>query len=140
MPRRVGVGCLLVLLLTACGPVPGGRLAGVVETPPEDWSGLGGFCDVESRPQDPHSIQLECFEDGGSLYAQSHRWALVPWYPFESWAAIWLEHPEVRVRFGDTIYELSAQRVPDSPLRTRILARRGYEPVPDGIVLFSFAR
>ena len=141
--RRAKQKLVVALLLTlACGPVPGGRLGGEVAPVPADWSGtLGGdraFCEIESRPSDPHSIQLECFTHEGRLYAQSHRWALADWWPVESWAEIWLEHPDVRVRIDDRIFEVRAVRVTDAALRTAILNERGYEPVPDGIVLFRF--
>ena len=134
---------LAALLPTlGCGPVPGGPLRGELAPVPPDWSGpLGGdrsFCEVESRPADPHSIQLECFTHDGALYAQSHRWALAEWWPVESWAAIWLEHPDVRVRIGEQIFELRAVRVTDSAVREPILKERGYDPVPEGIVLFRF--
>ena len=67
----------------------------------------------------------------------SHRWALSSWYPFTSWAAVWIEHPDVRVRFGEAIYELTAESVLDQALREDILRSRGYDPVPDGMVLFQ---
>ena len=139
--RAAGLAAVAALLLAAgCGPVPGGRLRGEVEPPPADWApfteGLSGICEIESRPEDPHSIQLQCYEFDGALYVHSHRWALASWYPFTSWAAIWLDHPEVRVRFGDSLYELYADRVVEAPLREEILHSRGYDPVPDGILLF----
>jgi hypothetical protein len=131
---------LALLAALGCGPVPGGSLGGEVAPAPADWAGpLGGdraFCEIESRPADPHSIQLECFLSGGSLYAQSHRWALADWWPVESWAEIWLAHPDVRVRIGDQIFELRAVRVNDPVVREPMLKARGYDPVPDGIVLF----
>ncbi len=139
--RATGLAALAALLLAAgCGPVPGGRLRGDVAPPPADWTplteGLSGICEIEVRPEDPHSIQLQCYEYDGALYVHSHRWALSSWYPFQSWAAVWLEHPEVRVRFGDAIYELYAERMVDAPLREEILRFRGYDPVPDGILVF----
>jgi hypothetical protein len=139
--RRVGILFALALALAlGCGPVPGGALSGAVTPVPAAWSdALGGdraFCEIESRPEDPHSIQLECFVVDGALYAQSHRWALADWWPTESWAVVWLQHPDVRVRIGERIYELRAVRVSDEGVRTPILVARGYEPVPDGIVLF----
>ncbi len=139
--RAAGLAALAALLIAAgCGPVPGGRLGGDVEALPTDWAplteGLSGICEIEARPEDPHSIQLQCYEFDGALYVHSHRWALSSWYPFTSWAAIWLDHPEVRVRFDDAIYELHAERVVDAPLRQEILRSRGYDPVPDGILLF----
>ena len=139
--RPAAIAALTALLLAAgCGPVPGGRLRGDVEALPADWAplteGLSGICEIEARPEDPHSIQLQCYEFDGALYVNSHRWALSSWYPFTSWAAVWLDHPDVRVRFGDAIYELYAERVVDAPLREAILNSRGYDPVPDGILLF----
>ncbi len=139
--RAAGLAALAALLLAAgCGPVPGGQLRGEDQPPPADWAplteGLSGICEIEARPGDPHSIQLQCYEYDGALYVHSHRWALSSWYPFKSWAAIWLEHPEVRVRFGDAIYDLYAERVMEAPLREAILRSRGYDPVPDGILLF----
>lgn len=139
MKRRLG---LLGLALTlGCGPVPGGSLEGELAPAPAAWTdALGGeraMCEIESRPADPHSIQLECFARDGALYVQSHRWALAKWWP-ESWAAIWLREPDVRVRIGGSIYELRAARVSDAALREAMLKERGYDPVPDGIVLFRF--
>jgi hypothetical protein len=142
---ETGVRWLLLTALVAgagCGPVPGGSLAGAVAPAPAAWAeALGGekaFCEIESRPADPHSIQLECFVVDGALYAQSHRWALASWWPTESWAALWLTHPDVRVRVGDAIYELRAVRVTDAAVRDPILKARGYDPVPAGILLFRF--
>lgn len=131
-----------LLLASACGPVPGGRLAGDVAPVPAAWSAkLGGdhaLCEIESRPRDPHSIQLDCFVVDGALYAQSHRWALASWWPVASWAAIWIAEPDVLVRIGSELYELRAVRVTDAAVREPILRARGYEPVPEGIVLFRF--
>jgi hypothetical protein len=139
--RRAAALALLFAAL-GCGPVPGGALDGEPAAPPADWTqALGGeraFCEIESRPADPHSIQLECFAAGGALHAQSHRWALADWWPTESWAAIWLAHPDVRIRIDGKLYELRAVRVTDPAVREPILRARGYDPVPDGIVLFRF--
>ena len=109
--------------------------------PPADWSSLvpdRKICEIEARPTEPTSIQLECFSKGGRLYAQSHRWALAPWWPVESWAAVWIAHPDVKVRLGSALYELRAVRVTDAAERDPILASRGYQPIPEGIVLFRF--
>lgn len=140
MRRALAAAALLAAL--GCGPVPGGALSGQPAPPPAAWGdALGGeraFCEIESRPADPHSIQLECFVVDGALYVQSHRWALADWWPTESWAAIWLAQPDVRVRIGERLYDLRAVRVDDPAVRTPILTERGYDPVPDGIVLFRF--
>jgi hypothetical protein len=139
---RSAHAALALSLALGCGPVPGGALSGVVTPAPATWAEvLGGdraICEIESRSEDVHSIQLECFLVDGQLYVQSHRWALADWWPTQSWAAIWLEHPDVRVRIGERIYDLRAAQVTDAALREPILRERGYDPVPDGIVLFRF--
>jgi hypothetical protein len=136
------VSLVLLALAVACGPVPGGSLEGEPAPLPADWSSvLGGdraLCEIEARPADPHSIQLECFSYEGALYVQSHRWVNAPWWPVKSWATVWIEHPEVRVRIDDSLYDLVATALPAGEQRTAILGQRGYDPVPDGIVLFRF--
>ncbi|NQV66160.1 MAG: hypothetical protein HQ497_12430, partial [SAR86 cluster bacterium] len=65
---------LTVLLLAACGPVPGGLLAGTRSATPESWHDVMGdakICEVQSRPAKPHSIQLACFLFEDKLYVQS---------------------------------------------------------------------
>jgi hypothetical protein len=130
------------IALAACGPVPGGSLSGQVTPVPADWSAAlpdaRAFCEVESRPADPHSIQLECFVYERALYVQSHRWVNASWWPAKSWALIWAEEPAVRVRIDDALYEVDAVAVTDAAQRARVLEFRGYDPVPDGIVLFRF--
>ena len=51
---------------------------------------------------------------------------------------IWLEHPAIRVRIDESIFELLAIRATDERLRAAVLTFRGYDPVPEGIVLFRF--
>ena len=125
-----------------CGPVPGGSLSGTAAPVPPEWSAKlkdgRSLCEIESRPQKPHSIQVECFLYDGQLFAQSHRWALSSWWPVESWAAIWIQQPEVRVRIGDELFAMRAVHVTDSEQRERVLRYRGYDPVRAGIALFRF--
>jgi len=129
-------------LALGCGPIPGGALEGPTASVPADWSavmqGDRALCEVESRPSNPHSIQLECFTYEGSLYVQSHRWAQSSWWPVKSWAVVWLENPDVRVRIGESLYDLRATQVSAGPERDAVLGLRGYAPIPAGIVLFRF--
>ena len=90
----------------ACGGpffmIPGGALSGTVATEAvTDWSFADdSFVDLETRPDDPYSIELNYIVRDGKLYVD----------PAEGRA--WLEHiredPLVRVRFGDTVYPLRA--------------------------------
>ena len=138
-------GVVALALLAACGPVPGGSLRGHPAGVPADWKAALGkdraICEIEARPEDPTSIQLECFVYQGGLYANSHRWAQASWWPVKSWAVVWLDHPTVQVRIGDSLYPLVATPVTDEPERENILRFRGYDdPVPPGILLFRFDR
>ena len=133
---------LALALLAACGPVPGGSLGGQAAKVPSDWStafeGDHTWCEVEARPEDPHSIQLDCFLYERALYANSHRWAQASWWPVTSWAAVWLEHPKVQVRIGESLYPLVATPVTDAAERENDPAPSAATTRSPGIVLFRF--
>lgn len=103
--------CAVFLLLPGCGGpflvFPGGELSGeVVEEPVEDWSFADDtFMDLEVRPEDPYSVELNYVVEDGKLYidpAEGRRW-------FDYLR----EDPRVRVRFGDRIYAGTAVKVGD---------------------------
>ena len=142
--RTVSRALAVVLLATACGPVPGGSLSGRATPAPPSWqaelpSGRR-ICEVETRPEKPYSIQVECFVFEDQLHVQSHRWALASWWPVQSWAAVLIANPDVRVRLGDELFDLRAVRVDDEAQREAVLRFRGYDPVPPGIVVFRLER
>ncbi len=101
----VFVAILLTTVLACGGPLlvfPGGELSGEVVTEPvADWSFLTeDFVDLETRPDDPSSVQLNYVARDGKLYidpAEGRRW---------------LEYiradPRVRARFSGKIYPLQA--------------------------------
>ena len=106
--QRLRACCAGVALMAApaCGgPLlvfPGGELRGeVVHERVDDWSFVdASFVDLETRPADPYSVELNYFVRDGKLYidpAEGRRW---------------LDHiredSRVRVRFGDEIYPLQA--------------------------------
>jgi hypothetical protein len=92
--------------LAACGGpflvVPGGALRGeVVSEAPTDWSFVDdAFIDLETRPEDPYSVELNYIVKDGKLYID----------PAEG--REWFEHikadPRVRVRFGGKVSLLEA--------------------------------
>jgi hypothetical protein len=96
-------------LVTGCGGpflvIPGGELRGeVVNEPVEDWSFIADrFVDLETRPSNPYSVQVNYFVKDGELYID----------PAEGrgWLENIREDPRVRVRFGGRIYPLIAVRV-----------------------------
>lgn len=109
MPRAISRGlvsaapaAVVLLLALGCGGpflvFPGGELSGeVVEEPVEDWSfAEDTFMDLEVRPDDPYSVELNYVVRDGQLFidpAEGRRW-------FDYLR----EDPRVRVRFGDRIY------------------------------------
>ena len=82
--------------------LPGGELRGeTIREPVDDWSFADSwFLDLETRPEDPYSVELNYTVRDGALYID----------PAEGRA--WLDHiredPRVRVRLGDKIYPATA--------------------------------
>ena len=97
---------ILAALATACGGpfiiFPGGALSGTVQAEPvQDWSFADdAFLDLEVRPDDPYSVELNYEVRDGQLYID----------PAEgrTWFDYLREDLEVRVRFGDVIYPVTA--------------------------------
>jgi hypothetical protein len=94
------------LALVGCGGpflvFPGGELSGEVVTEPvEDWSfAEDAFVDLETRPDDPYSVELNYIVRDGQLYID----------PAEGrdWFDHIRENPNLRVRFGKRIYPVKA--------------------------------
>ena len=106
IPRATLLTALLLTTSLACGGpflvFPGGALSGdVVREPVQDWSFLDdSFIDLETRLDDPYSVELNYFVREGKLYVD----------PAEG--RRWLEHiradSRVRARFSGKIYPLTA--------------------------------
>ncbi len=106
MTRKVFLVVAALAASLACGGpffvIPGGELSGeVVSEPVSDWSFVTDrFVDLETRPADPYSVELNYVVKDGQLYID----------PAEgrSWLEFMRADPRVRVRFGDKIYPLRA--------------------------------
>ena len=100
------IAALCALATGGCGGpflvFPGGELAGELVTEPvTDWSFADDlFVDVETRPGDPYSVELNYVVKDGQLYLD----------PAEgrTWFAYLRADPRLRVRFGDKIYPVTA--------------------------------
>ncbi len=107
--RGVAAAALAANLIACGGPLlvfPGGRLSGEVVDPPNDFSFADDtFIDLETRPGDPYSVELNYVVKNGRLYID----------PAEGRA--WLDHiredQNVRVRIHDKVYPLRAVLVED---------------------------
>ena len=105
---------LFVAPLAGCGGpfvlLPGGELSGTVTAAPADWSLLAevGTVQLETAPGDPYSVNIWAIGMGPAVYvhAGANR-------------STWVEHmeadPRVRMRVGDALYELAAERVTEQP-------------------------
>lgn len=123
--------CLLALGCGPTGPLPGGRLSGQVATElPTDWS----FTDdektvqLETRPSDPYSVNLWGVSLGDHFYVASGQGGAA------TWVAYITEDPNVRLRVGDTLYELRAVRVSNETDGERFIEAltRKYDWEPSG--------
>ena len=85
-PRRFWLACIASVAALACGGpmlmIPGSSLRGEVVTEPvSDWSFASDrFVDLETRPADPYSVELNYIVRDGLLYLD----------PAEG--RVWLDH------------------------------------------------
>ncbi len=103
------------VVLTCCsaceGPflfAPGGALSGTAAEVPATWTldeGYG-FAELETRPEDPYSINLAYVQLGGRLYIYAGNTRT-------QWVMHIEQNPFVRLRLGEVIYSLRAERVDD---------------------------
>ena len=135
MIKRLGF-VLLVPFLTGLGPwerTPGGKLLGQVHTEQvSDWSFVSDAkrCAVETRPQFPHSVTVNCWSLDGQLYIGCMN------CQGKTWSRYLLAEPNVRVRVLDRIYPVVFTRVKDQEemleaWRARWMAMQRPEPVPE---------
>jgi hypothetical protein len=102
-----------LFVLAACkGPsalFPGGALEGPVAPVPGsfDFARDAGTVQLETRPEDPYSVNIACTVVGEGLYVNAG-----------GTRTQWVENiegdPRVRLRVEGTLYELRAERVTDA--------------------------
>ena len=105
---------LLLLLFAApgCnGPfvlLPGGELDGETGPAPSDWAFAGdyGTCQLETRPDDPYSVNIAFTVLDGGLYINAGDTET-------QWAKNITANPLVRLRLDGVLYDLRAERVID---------------------------
>ena len=96
------------LALCGCSYVPfsGGALEGTVQPTPESWSEVAqpDIIELETNPAEPYSVKLWIVGHDADL-----------WVHAGANRATWVEHmeadPRVRLKIGQSIYLLTAERV-----------------------------
>jgi hypothetical protein len=104
---------LLLAAGSACsGPtflLPGGELDGEVRPAPSDWAFAGnyGIAQLETRPDDPYSVNIAFTVLGGRLYVNAGDTET-------QWVKNIAANPRVRLRMDGALYDLLAERVTDT--------------------------
>jgi hypothetical protein len=91
------------------GLLPGGRLDGASSPPPDDWAFAGdsGTAQLETRPDDPYSVNIAYTVMGGRLYINAGDTET-------RWVKNIAADARVRLRLDGTLYALRAERVSDA--------------------------
>ncbi len=125
----------LGLLGTGCAPFlvfPGGELRGQLDsTGIEDWDFTDEveFVQIETRPERPYSVQVYGVGSDDGFYIASQGWrGALGSTSRARWIGHLAEDPRVRLRVGETLYELEAVRVEEDAAveRVRQLFRQKY--------------
>ena len=110
--RTLSLIALSLVLLACDSPLvfmAGGELSGTLADPPATWQfdEEYAFAQLETRPEDPYSINLAYVQLNGHLYIYAG-----------NTRTNWVEHieqnPLVRIRVDETIYPVHAIRVNDN--------------------------
>jgi hypothetical protein len=102
----------LACLTLACGEplvmLPGGKLGGETRTSAPEFAAKDGYgtAQLETRPEDPYSVNLVYTVVDGRIYANAGDTAT-------AWVKNLEADPRARLRVDGVIYELRAERVTD---------------------------
>ena len=117
---KTRIAALVLVLAAGCSRpwlvIPGGKLDGTVKPTPESFAFAknGATIQLETRPQDPYSVNVSSAIVDGSLYVSGGDTKT-------RWVENMIADPEVRARVAGDVYELRARRVED-PAELRAFA------------------
>lgn len=90
--------------------LPGARLVGIVEEEPvTDWRFVeqAGQCQLETRPQYPHSVTVNCWHLEGQLYIGCMN------CQGKAWSHYIVQAPIARVKIASRVYPVALDRAAD---------------------------
>jgi hypothetical protein len=131
MRSLVAFSALFAIL--ACRPLvmlPGGELSGSLKAPPGDWAFSNSIKTVqlETRPKAPYSVNIWGVGVGEWFYVAAGN-------AESRWARNIAENPQVRLKLGESLYELRAVRTEAPAELDAFLAavkrKYDFEPDPD---------
>jgi len=119
LKKLLKIAAVVVVLLSAsvllaynftcpCAVIPGRALSGDLNTDPViDWSFANDvpLCQLEVRPQQPHSINLNCMSAERRLFVSCSV------CESKGWSAIALEIPQGRIRVDGIVYPVTMRRL-----------------------------
>ncbi len=115
---RMPILTVLAFCLMACSEpfvsIPGGELPGVQQAPPETWSDVPETIQLETRPQDPYSVNIWGVGLGRDLYIATDD------DEGNNWTEHIAEDNNVRVRIDGRLHHLKASLVQDAQERGRV--------------------
>jgi hypothetical protein len=130
---RIPTTLVLACVIVGCGPIailPGGKLSGAPEPPPTNW----GFSDpidtvqLETRPDDPYSVNIWGVGIGEHFYVAAGDAS-------STWVQGIAENPDVRLKIGDSLFELRAVRTDsEAEIDAFLIALKkkyDFDPEPD---------
>ena len=115
---------VVATLLMGMGPLdrlPGARLVGpVVDGSVDSWRFVekAGQCQLETRPQYPHSVTVNCWHLDGQLYIGCMR------CQGKVWSRYAVETKLARVKIASQVYRVTLERTTDSQEMTLSWAAR----------------
>lgn len=111
------VSLLCILCLSGCGEpivvLPGGELGGSVTPVPAAWRDVPDTVQLETRPADPYSVNIWAVGLDSDLYIGTS-------VEGTRWSGYMDADPAVRIRIGESLYELSAAPVSNVVERERV--------------------
>ncbi len=108
---------ICTIILTGCTQpfigVPGGKLSGSDATPPGSWGAVPDVVQMETRPDDPYSVNIWAVSKDNHLYVGTQD---ATWVPFIQ------QDPRVKIKIDERLYSLTALEVKDPAEIDRVIS------------------